>query len=67
MKVRDLLATMMETDNFLKMRIIAEIARDYPEYENLPRYRQKEMLQKILDSEVEEDIAKFVEETANAS
>ena len=49
----------------MKMRILAEIARDYPEYENLPRFRQKEMLQKILDSEVKEDIAKFVEETAN--
>ena len=67
MKVRDLLATLQDTDELLKMRILAEIARDYPEYENLPRFRQKEMLQKILDSEVKEDIAKFVEETANVS
>ena len=56
MKVRDLLATLKDTDELLKMRIIAEIARDYPEYKNLPRFRQKEMLQKILDSEVKEDL-----------
>lgn len=56
MKVRELLESIKDTDELLKMRILAEIARDYPEYENLPRYKQKELLQKILDSEVKEDL-----------
>lgn len=39
-------------DEFEKMRYIAELAREYPEYEKLPYYKRKEIVKKIMDQEV---------------
>ena len=42
-------------DELVKMRVIAELARDYPEYDKLPRWRQKEICKRILDAEIQEE------------
>jgi hypothetical protein len=40
-------------DEFVKTRVIAEVARQYPEYDKLPRHKQLELCRKILDTEME--------------
>ena len=40
------------TDEFEKLRYIAELARQYPEYEKLPTWKRQDILKKILDAEV---------------
>ena len=40
-------------DEFVKARVIAEVARQYPEYDKLPRHKQLELCHKILDTEME--------------
>ena len=40
------------TDEFEKLRYIAELARQYPEYEKLPAWKRHDILKRILDAEV---------------
>lgn len=47
---REYIATI--TDEFEKLRYIAELAREYPEYEKLPYYKRKEIVNKIMEQEV---------------
>lgn len=47
-------------DELVKMRVIAELARDYPEYDKLPRWRQKEICKRILDAEIPITVLKGV-------
>lgn len=53
MKVKEYLATI--TDEFEKIRVCAEIARQHPEYEKAGYSQRKSMLKKILDEEIKED------------
>lgn len=40
------------TDEYEKIRYVAELAREYPEYEKLPTWKRQDILKKILDAEV---------------
>lgn len=39
-------------DEYAKVRYIAELARQHPDYDSLPKYRQRELVKQIMDAEV---------------
>lgn len=40
------------TDEYEQLRYIAELARQYPEYEKVLTWKRQDILKKILDAEV---------------